>query len=227
MNKIILITGVSRGLGRFLTEALIESGHTILGCARCLDKINQLQQQFGQPHHFTQVDVTSNQEVQAWSKLLLSQYDPPELLINNAALVNRPAPLWQVDIQDFSDLIDVNVKGIHNIIHSFVPAMIERQRGIIVNFSSGWGRYAAANFAPYCASKFAIEGLTLSLAQELPPTLAAIPLSPGIIHTPMLETVYGQEAANYTSPQDWVKKAVPFLLQLGLKDNGQSLSIPA
>ena len=226
MSKLILITGVSRGLGRVLTEEFIRGGHTILGGARSATEINRLQQQFTKPHNFTQVDVTSKQQVKDWSEKILSQYDPPDLLINNAALVNQPAPLWQIEPKQFERLIDVNIKGVFNVIHHFLPAMIERQRGIIINLSSGWGRYASPHFAPYCASKFAIEGLTQALAQELPSPMAAIPLSPGIIHTPMLETVYGKEAANYLSPQEWVKTAVPFLLQLDVKDNGKSLSIP-
>ena len=64
--------------------------------------------------------------------------------------------------------MDVNVKGVANVIRAFVPAMVAKKRGVIVNLSSGWGRSTAAEVAPYCATKYAIEGLTLSLAQELP-----------------------------------------------------------
>jgi NADP-dependent 3-hydroxy acid dehydrogenase YdfG len=61
-------------------------------------------------------------------------------------------------------LIDVNIKGVANVIRYFVPAMIERGSGVIVNFSSYWGRSTAAEVAPYCATKWAIEGLTRALA---------------------------------------------------------------
>lgn len=226
MSKVILITGVSRGLGRVLTEGFIELGHTVYGCARDGEEIEKLQRQFRSPHDFTQVDVVCSSQVRAWSEKLLSAGNPPDLIINNAALVNEPAPLWQIESEEFNHLIDVNIKGTFNVIRSFLPATIERQQGVIVNLSSGWGRYAAPNVAPYCASKFAIEGLTQALARELPSTMAAIPLSPGIIHTEMLEKVYGSEAANYTNAQDWAQIAIPFLLQLGAKDNGKSLSVP-
>jgi len=63
-----------------------------------------------------------------------------------------------------------------------VPAMVRRGQGVIVNFSSGWGRSTDAGVAPYCATKWAIEGLTQALAQELPPGMAAVPLNPGIIN---------------------------------------------
>src|SRR4029079_14412946 len=98
--------------------------------------------------------------------------------------------------------------------------------GVIVNISSGWGRSTAAEVAPYCASKWAVEGLTRALAQELPRGMAAVPLNPGIIDTDMLRTCFGGSAGNYPSPERWAEQAVPFLLGLGAKDNGQALTVP-
>lgn len=226
MTKLIVITGVSRGLGLAMTEQFIQAGHTVLGCARSLVAVEQLGQKFGAPHDFIVVDVADDQQVKAWANRLLTHYEPPDLLINNAALINELAPLWQVPAEEFSRLIDVNIKGIANVIRHFGPAMIERRSGIIVNFSSGWGRSTSPQVAPYCASKWAIEGLTRSLAQELPNGMAAIPLNPGIIHTEMLEICFGEDAADYTSLKDWVLKAVPFLLQLKPRDNGTPMTVP-
>jgi NAD(P)-dependent dehydrogenase (short-subunit alcohol dehydrogenase family) len=111
------------------------------------------------------------------------------------------------------------------VIRHLLPAMIEVGHGIIVNFSSGWGRSASAEVAPYCATKWAMEGLTQALAQELPAGLAAIPLNPGIIHTAMLDSCFGKEASTFPKPSEWAQRAVPFILGLGPEDNGQSLSV--
>jgi len=227
MTKLIVITGVSKGLGQAMTEGFIQLGHTVLGCARSQAAVEKLNQKFGSPHKFTALDVANEEQVQTWAKQLLSDYGAPDLLINNAAIINDLAPLWQIPSEDFSHLIDVNIKGVANVIRHFVPAMIEKGSGIIVNLSSGWGRSTSAQVSSYCASKWAIEGLTGSLAQELPDGMAAIPLSPGIIHTEMLEVCYGEDAANYTAIADWVDKAVPFLLQLSPSDNGMPLTVPA
>jgi NAD(P)-dependent dehydrogenase (short-subunit alcohol dehydrogenase family) len=227
MKKLIVITGVSRGLGLAMTENFIELGHTVCGCARSTEAAQNLNQKFGTPHHFTSVNVADERQVKAWAEQLLANYSSPDLLINNAALINQPAPLWKVDNEEFSRLIDVNIKGVANVIRSFVTVMIKKNNGIIVNLSSAWGRSTSPEFAPYCASKWAIEGLTQALAQELPSGMAAIPLNPGIIHTDMLEVCFGEEAAAYTAVKDWVKKAVPFLLQMTPKDNGVSLTVPS
>ncbi|HEY9797609.1 MAG TPA: SDR family oxidoreductase [Leptolyngbyaceae cyanobacterium] len=227
MTKLIVITGVSRGLGQAMTEGFIQLGHTVLGCARSEAAVEKFKQQFGSPHDFAALDVADEEQVKAWAMRLLNEYGSPDLLINNAAMINELAPLWEIPSEDFSRLIDVNIKGVANVIRHFVPAMIEKGSGIIVNLSSGWGRSSSPQVSSYCASKWAIEGMTRSLAQELPNGMAAIPLSPGIIHTDMLEVCYGEDAANYTSIKDWVEKAVPFLLQLSPSDNGMPLTVPA
>ncbi|MBH8563989.1 SDR family NAD(P)-dependent oxidoreductase [Nostoc sp. CENA67] len=226
MVKRIVITGISRGLGYAMAEQFIHQGHTVYGCVRSEIAVEKLRQQFGSPHDFAVVDVTNEQQVQTWAQHLLSQYQPPDLLINNAAIINYLAPLWEVPTEEFSQLIDINIKGVFHVIRHFVPAMVANKHGIIVNFSSGWGRSTSPEVAPYCASKWAIEGLTRSLAQELPPGMAAVPLNPGIINTDMLQIGFGKEAADYPSASEWVKKAVPFILQLQPTDNGVPVSVP-
>ena len=226
MTKLIVITGVSRGLGLAMTDKFIELGHTVIGCARSSEAVEKLKQKYSAPHHFTCLDVANDDRVKDWATEILAKNEPPDLLINNAALINNPAPLWNVSSEEFSEVIDVNIKGTANVIRHFVPAMIARKSGIIVNLSSGWGRSTSPEVAPYCASKWAIEGLTRSLAQELPRGMAAVPLNPGIIHTDMLDICFGEDAVNYTSVKAWVQKSVPFLLQLKPSDNGVPMTVP-
>jgi len=127
---------------------------------------------------------------------------------------------------EFNKLIDVNIKGVATVIRHFVPAMVARGTGVIVTLSSGWGRGTSPEVAPYCASKFAIEGLTKSLAQELPSGMAAVPLNPGVIDTDMLRQCWSDGAAGYPKADAWAKVAAPHILQFGPTDNGRSLSIP-
>jgi len=224
--KTILITGVSRGCGHALAEEFIRLGRTVLGCSRSETEIGRWQQQYGAPHAFDVVDVSRDAAVAAWAKRLLKSHGAPNLLVNNAGIINRNAPLWQVGAEEFSAVVDVNLKGAANVIRHFVPAMIKRGSGVVVNFSSGWGRSTAAEVAPYCATKWAIEGLTQALAQELPSGLAAVALNPGIINTDMLQSCFGGSAAGYPDPREWAQAAAPFLLKLGPADNGRPLTVP-
>ncbi len=223
--KIIVLTGVTRGLGQAMAEKFIELGHTVLGCGRSREAIETMRIRFRPPHDFAALDVALESQVEPWAARLLSSHGPPDLLLNNAALINQNAPLWQVPSEEFDRLIDVNVKGVANVIRHFVPAMIARKSGLIINFSSAWGREVAADVAPYCASKWAIEGLSMALAEELPRGMGSIPLNPGVIDTDMLRSCFGGSASRYPSPQKWVEKAVPFILSLNSRDNGKPLSI--
>lgn len=206
-GKVIVITGATRGLGKALVNEFTAAGHTVIGCGRAT------------------VDVRDADAVSKWAKSVLDSHGPPDLLINNAALMNTPAPLWDVPRAEFDDVIDVNIKGVANVIRAFVPAMVVRKNGVIVNLSSGWGRSTSPEVAPYCATKYAIEGLTLALAQELPRGMAAIPLNPGVIDTDMLRQAWEDGAASYPKPEAWAKRASPFILGLSAKDNGRSLSV--
>jgi len=223
--SLVVITGVTRGLGRAMAEEFIRLGHTVCGCGRGQKPIEELRSAFPKPHEFEVVDVASDEPVSRWAARVIEAHGPPDLVLNNAALINRNAPLWKVSAEEFSSVIDVNIKGVANVIRHFVPAMIGRQRGIIVNFSSGWGRSTAAEVAPYCATKWGIEGLTQALAQELPAGMAAIPLNPGIINTDMLQSCFGGSASSYPTPEEWARKAIPFLLKLTPRDNGRPLTV--
>ncbi len=108
----------------------------------------------------------------------------------------------------------------------FLPGMIQRGSGVVVNFSSGWGRSTSPEVAPYCATKRGIEGLTAALAQELPADLAAVALNPGIIDTRMLRSCFGEGAGSYPTPEEWAKAAVPYLASLGTRHNGKALTVP-
>jgi len=171
--------------------------------------------------------VADDSQVAAWAGRILPSHGPPDLLLNNAALVNRKGKLWDVPAQEFSDVVDVNIKGVTNVIRHFVPAMVKRRSGIIVNFSSGWGRSTDAEVAPYCATKWAIEGLTQALAQELPAGMAAVPLNPGIIATDMLRSCFGGSASGYPTPTAWARSAAPFLLKINSADNGKPMTAPS
>ncbi|TXI10601.1 MAG: SDR family NAD(P)-dependent oxidoreductase [Rhizobium sp.] len=224
--RTILLTGATRGCGRAMVERFLEAGHTVIGCGRSASHVSELGRLFGRPNRFDVVDVADDRQVQAWARSVLAEGIVPDLLLNNAAVMNNPAPLWEISADEFQSLMSVNIIGTANVIRHFVPSMVEKQRGVIVNFSSGWGRSTSADVAPYCATKYAIEGLTLALAQELPRGMAAVPLNPGIINTEMLQQCWSDGASAYPTPERWSQVAAPFLLSLGAKDNGKSLSVP-
>jgi NAD(P)-dependent dehydrogenase (short-subunit alcohol dehydrogenase family) len=221
----IVITGVTRGLGRALTEEFIRAGHTVIGCGRSGDAVFDLRMTHQAPHDFSVLDVSQDTKVAIWAAKVLENDTAPDLLINNAAIMNRLSPLWEQDDREFTKLVDANIRGTMNVIRHFVPAMVAKKKGVIVNFSSGWGRSVSPEVAPYCMSKWAIEGLTKALAEELPKGMAAVPLNPGVIDTDMLRSCWSDGASAYPKAEQWAKSAAPFILKLGAKDNGRSVTV--
>lgn len=221
-QKRIVLTGATRGLGRALVKFFSAQKYIVAGCGSSRAGVASLREEFGTHHRFDVVDIADDQAVAAWS----SGIEAPDLLINNAGLIARSAPLWELTAGEADRVVDVNLKGVMNVIRHFLPGMIARGRGVVVNFSSGWGRSTSPEVAVYCATKWDIEGLTQSLSQELPRGLAAVALNPGIIHTEMLESCFGGSARDYPSPDEWAKNAGPFLLKLDASQNGRALTVP-
>lgn len=202
-------------------------GHTVAGCARRSGRIDSLTKEFPPPHMFSEVNVVSDEQAKNFCEVTFQMTGAPDLLINNAAIINPCAPLWEIPAEDFDRLIDINIGGTANMIRHCVPAMAKAGKGIIVNLSSGWGRSVSPGVAPYCASKWAIEGLTKALAQELPDCLATVALNPGIIDTDMLRSCFGGESAHHRGPVNWAETAVPYILSLTTRDNGATLTAPS
>ncbi len=229
MTKHVMITGCTRGLGLAMTRSFAARGWRVSGCGTKPDAVERLAQELDEKesgHLIRTCDVTSAEDVNAMAEEILNTAGAPDLLLNNAAVINTNAPLWQVPPEEFSRVIDVNLKGVHLLLRAFLPAMIARGNGVIVNFSSGWGRSTSPEVAPYCCTKWGVEGLTQALSQELPPGLAAVALNPGIIDTDMLQSTFGAGSSDFPDPAAWALKAVPFLEKLGPRDNGKALTAP-
>ncbi|MGQ8811950.1 SDR family oxidoreductase [Bacillus sp. NA_165.1] len=228
ISKSVIITGVTKGLGRAMVDRFHELGWNIYGCGRSKDKIEELKKQYSKIHDFQVIDVSDSQQVNNWANYILNRHTAPNLIINNASIVNQNAQLWKITAQEFESVMNVNVNGVVNVIRAFVPAMVSRKEGIIINMSSSWGREGEAELAPYCASKFAIEGITKSMALELPHGMAVVALDPGgSISTPMLKSCAPQYINESPTPETWSHKAIEYILNITIDKNGDSLTCPA
>ncbi|XP_023520763.1 NADPH-dependent pterin aldehyde reductase-like [Cucurbita pepo subsp. pepo] len=229
-GKKIVITGVSQGLGRALAFELAKRGHTIIGCSRTQDKLDSLHQQLSNSsslnHLLLNVDVRSDESVETMVRTVIHKFGVPDIIVNNAATINKEnAKIGDISREEFDDIIDTNVKGTANVLRHFIPLMIPRNQGIIVNISSLFGRMGAPLVSPYCSSKWAVEGLSKSVAKELPNGMTVVALDPGLIYTEMLLCSLGKVASNYQSPQEWASKAASMILNFTNADNGASLTV--
>ena len=223
MSKLVCISGCSRGLGKAMAVEFYSRGWSVTGCARSKDSLNELTKQIDNSSFFHQVDITNPDEVENFAQSVKNNVGTPDLLINNAGIINQNARLTEISPEEFASVLLVNLGGIHNMIRTFVPIMEKQGHGVIANFSSYWGQSTAPEVGPYCASKWGVEGLTRSLAQELPDDLTAVAFNPGIIDTDMLRSCFGEGAASHEKPAEWAKHAVDRLEQISQSDNGKTI----
>jgi NAD(P)-dependent dehydrogenase (short-subunit alcohol dehydrogenase family) len=198
-------------------------GWKVAGGARTAEALQELKKELFTEYFLQPFDVTIPADVDAFAEQVVRNLGVPDLLINNAGLINKSAPLTQVSPEEFSSVLAVNLGGVHNMIRAFVPIMERKEIGVIANFSSYWGQSTAPEVGPYCATKWGVEGLTRSLAQELPRGLATVAFNPGVIDTDMLRSCFGESAGGHEKPDTWAKHAVDRLESLGPADNGKTI----
>ena len=221
----IWLTGCTNGLGRALVPELVDRGHVVAGCGRNEIEIQKLSDEFPDCF-FVACDVSDEGSVEDFVNEASIRAGEPDFLINNAAIVNQLAPLWEISAEEFDQLTSININGVANLIRHVVPLMLSNKSGMIINLSSGWGRSTSPEVAPYCASKWAIEGLTQALSQELPDNIGTVALNPGVINTEMLQKCWGDEANDFPGAEQWAITAAPFILGLTPLDSGKPLTAP-
>lgn len=221
----VVISGCTRGLGLAMACGFAARGHRVAGFGRNESALAELQASLGPEHHFEAVDICDDAAVKRFAESVLDRFGTPAFVISNAAVINTPAPIWDVPDEAMAHILAVNVKGTVSVMRHFLPALNAAGHGVVVNFSSGWGRSTSPEVAPYCASKWAIEGLSKAVAQEVAAGVAVVALNPGIIDTEMLREAFGESASAYDDADTWAKRAVPRILRLGPADNGASASV--
>ncbi|HIL54876.1 MAG TPA: SDR family oxidoreductase [Verrucomicrobia bacterium] len=224
-KRMAVISGATSGLGKEISLGLAKRGLTVVGFGKTKSKVKALADELGENHYIFQANVSCDESIAGAAKQIINQFGPPNLLINNAAIMNNPAPLWEVSAKEFDEMSAVNINGVANMIRRFVPSMIQNSSGIIVNLSSGWGRSTSPNVAPYCTTKWAIEGMSSALAQELPNGMACVALNPGIINTEMLRKCWAEGATAYQNPKEWAKMAIPLIERINSNDNGKQMTV--
>jgi uncharacterized protein len=170
-NRVVLITGASSGIGRCLAVDLAARGAVVVGCGRSLDRLQALSRELEHRSPSSTVikcDVAQLDQVRAMVTNVLSEFGKIDILINNAGVGMRK-PFVETSISTIEEIMRINYLGTVYCTYEVLPSMIARRSGHIVNISSVAGKIGTLNVAGYCASKFAINGLSESLYHELAP----------------------------------------------------------
>ena len=193
MEKIALVTGASRGIGRAVARQLAADGYAVGVNYRvrqdCADSLVSELTASGCRALALRADVADRAQVNDMVRRLEDVFGPVSLLVNNAGIA-RPEQFQDIAPETWKRLFDVNLGGCFNTIQAVLPHMLHEHAGCIVNMSSIWGQHGASCEVAYASTKHAIIGLSRSLAAELAPTGIRVNcVAPGVIQTDMLSAL--------------------------------------
>ncbi len=182
-----LVTGASSGIGRATALALAKEGVRLLICARSVDGLPteaECMAAGAEAAHLFRMDVSSHADVKRAVSELPEAWKQVDILVNNAGKARGLSKVYEDDPEDWDEMIDTNVKGLLWVTRAFVPGMVERGRGHVVNIGSTAGYWTYANAAVYCGTKAAEKTITEGLKIDLTGTPVRVTsVDPGMVET--------------------------------------------
>ena len=197
MDKVVLITGASSGIGAGLARELASAGARVLLGARRIDRLEALAGEIrvaGGTAEIAELDVTDRASVMAFAECALRHWGQVDVLINNAGIMPL-SPLTALKLDEWDAMVDVNIKGVLWGIGSVLPIMERQQSGQIINIASIGALRVVPTAAVYCASKFAVRAVSDGLRQESN-FIRVTNVNPGVVESELAETITDEATAD-------------------------------
>lgn len=192
-NKVAMITGAGRGIGKAIAEGFAKEGADVALIARTEAELNRTAETIraiGRRVFLIQADISNPVSVENFVKAILNEFGQIDILVNNAGIQGPIGILTENNSKEWTHTISVNLFGTFFCMKAVLPHMIERRQGKIINLSGGGATAPRPNFSAYAASKAAVVRLTETVAEEVKPfNIQVNAVAPGAINTHMLEEV--------------------------------------
>ena len=206
MNKIVIVTGASRGIGREITRVLANKNYTVIAnYNKSEQEVKALQEELLKENKKIDIfkaDVSKREEAKELVKYTIENYGKIDVLINNAG-ISQFKEFTQITDNDWNNMINTNLNSVFYMTQEVVNNMIHNKKGCIINISSIWGLTGSSCETHYSVSKAGVDALTKSLAKELGPSNIRVnSIAPGIIDTDMNKNLTNTDIEN-------IKKEIP------------------
>ena len=204
-GQVAVVTGAGRGIGAAIARKLGTMGAAVLVSGRTPAPLDQTVRTIVEAGHRAEAvtcDVTAQQSVNALAEQVEKKFGRVDILVNNAGIGGFSTPLHQLPVEDWDRILNTNLRGVFYMIHALAPLMIKGKSGHIINISSLAGKNALPNGAAYAASKWGLNGLSYSVAEELRShNIRVAVICPGSTNTE-LSPHEGKSASRMLQPDD-------------------------
>jgi NADP-dependent 3-hydroxy acid dehydrogenase YdfG len=222
-DKVVIITGASSGIGEATAVMLAERGAKVVLGARGLNRLEALARRImgaGGEVAYAQTDVRRREDLTSLVKLALDRYDQLDVLVNNAGIM-PVSPLDDLRVEDWENMIDINIKGVLYGIAAALPVFRKQGFGHFVNTASTAGHKTVPNQSVYSATKFAVRAISEGLRMEAGEKLRVTIISPGFVNTNFAEGVTNPEVKTqlenardkFALPPEAIARAIVFAIE--------------
>lgn len=199
-NKVILVTGGSRGIGANIVQELSKQGYTvIMNYNKSEEQANKIKNELGNNGihiDIVKADISKRNEVKNLINFIIEKYEHIDVVINNAG-ISQIKLFTEITDEDWNKMLQTNLTSAFYVTQEAVPNMIQQKSGCIINISSVWGIVGASCEVHYSVAKAGLDGMTKALAKELGPSNIRVnSIAPGIINTEMNKELSEQELEN-------------------------------
>ncbi len=193
-HKVALITGAGRGIGRAIALAFAREGARVVVTGRNMDQLARVVDEIhaggGEAEAFT-LDVTRQDDAHGVAKEVVGKWGWIDLLVNNAGVITYHTPVWETTMEQWDEVMNTNLRGMHLVCRAVIPQMMLREQGIIINIGSSSGRQPQGDYGAYVTSKWGVVGYTASLAHSLLPYgITVNGINPDWVDTDMARAYY-------------------------------------
>ena len=209
MSKTVILTGVTRGIGRQCALDLASAGYFVVGLYNKSDSAAKELESQSQMIKTYKCDVSDYKSVERVSSEILEKYHDIYAVVNNAG-VAKTSLFTDVTEEDFDNIFNTNVKGMFAVTKAFLPCLINKKQGRVVNVSSIWGVCGGSCEVVYSASKAAVIGMTKALAREVGPSgITVNSVAPGVVETDMISNLSNEDKSALAEDTALMRNGTP------------------
>lgn len=171
-GDVALITGAGRGIGRAIALCFAREGARTVLTGRDMDRLERVAQEIraaGGDVATLSLDVTRDDDAARVAEEVVGTWGRIDVLVNNAGVITYDTPVWAATMEQWDEVMNTNLRGMHLVCRAVIPHMMQRERGVIINIGSSSGRRPDSEYGAYATSKWGVVGYTASLAQSLRP----------------------------------------------------------